>query len=119
MNADIDRYIKEIVRILVPLNTDRVILFGSAARNDMHIDSDLDLVVVLDEDRIPQSYEEKLYMRVAIKRALKSVNEQVAIDVIVYTKTEYMEMIKNRGSFLKEIAETGKVLYEKTSQGVA
>jgi len=101
------------------MNVEQIILFGSAARNEMHIDSDIDLVVVLDEQRIPESYEEKLQMRAQVKAAMKEVYERIAIDVIVYTTSEYQEMKKNRGSFLKELAETGKVIYEKTGQGVA
>ena len=119
MNSSLDQYITEIIDSLKSMNVEQIILFGSAARNEMHIDSDIDLVVVLDEERIPKSYEEKLQMRVKVKAAMNEVNKQIAVDVIAYTSSEYHEMQKNRGSFLKELAETGKVIYEKTGQGVA
>ena len=119
MNERLAQYTTKIVEALKPMNTERIILFGSGARNQMHLDSDLDLLIVLDEERIPETYEEKLSMRVKVKTALRCINEQIAIDVIAYTKAEYREMIKAPGSFLKEVTQTGRMLYEKTSQGVA
>ena len=115
MNAFVENYVAEIVESLKPIEPDRVILFGSAAYDTMHMDSDIDLVVVLDEERIPSSYEEKLSMRVRVKTEMKDINDRIALDVVVYTTAEYRELMKNKGSFLTELTTTGITIYEKKS----
>ena len=69
--------------------------------------------MVLDTDEIPKTYEEKLNLRVNVRRAVHSVNQHIPIDLIVYTRAEYEALMANKGSFLQELAETGKTIYEK------
>jgi len=82
-------------------------------------DSDLDLLVVLDVDRVPHNYDEKIKMKLAVRRAIRDINKEVAIDLLIYTIPEYEEFIKSDSSFSKEIKETGKIIYEKTSKAMA
>ncbi len=91
----------------------KVILFGSYARAKTHEDSDIDLLVVLDEDFVPKNYDGWLTLKVRIRKALREVNNEVTIDLLVYTKPQYEMLRTNMNSFQKEIHETGKVLYEK------
>ena len=100
---------------LLYMNPSRIIVFGSYAKGDFDADSDIDLVIILDDEHIPTSYDEKFEMRVAAKTALIKLNQRVPLDVIVYTKAEYQELMKTKGTFLTEISETGKVIYEKAS----
>ena len=115
VEAQTDKYIQRIMESLSALDIKKIILFGSYARGKVSEDSDIDLLVVLDEDILPQTYEEWLEIKMRVRRALRDINDSVAIDLLVYTKPQY-EMIKqNMNSFQKEIHEHGKVLYEKAS----
>jgi uncharacterized protein len=115
MTVTIEEQIKDLVNNLLELDPVKIIAFGSYATGEMHDDSDLDLLIVLNKDKIPQTYEEKMELKVEIRKKIREINKKIAIDIIVYTLPEYNEIIKNMGSFLKEIHETGKLLYEKAS----
>ena len=113
--TEIDQYLEHIVDSLKNLDVTEIILFGSI--NDGHYDdeSDIDLLVILDIDKIPQSYEEKMKMKLEIRKAIRSINREVAIDLLVYTKKEY-EILKQRGSnFFQDIIKNERKLYEKAS----
>jgi uncharacterized protein len=111
----IDDHIKELVNKLAELDPVKIIAFGSYATGETHEDSDIDLLIVLNIDTIPQTYEEKMNLKVEIRKAIREINKKIPIDIIVYTLPEYKEILKNMGSFLKEIHETGKLIYEKAS----
>jgi len=115
MTNFIDKQINELVTKLLELDPVKIIAFGSYATGDMHEDSDIDLLIVLNIDTIPQTYEEKMNLKVEIRKAIREINKKIPIDIIVYTLPEYNEIIKNMGSFLREIHETGKLIYEKAS----
>ena len=115
MTNYIDKQINELVTKLLELDPVKIIAFGSYATGDMHEDSDIDLLIVLNIDTIPQTYEEKMNLKVEIRKAIREINKKIPIDIIVYTLPEYNEVIKNMGSFLREIHETGKLIYEKAS----
>ena len=110
-----NQHINDIMTILSKINLYRVILFGSYAFGTADDESDIDLLIVLDDNTIPKNYEEWLEMKMKVRRLLRGINNEVAIDLLVYTKPQY-EMIKQEmNSFQKEIHETGKILYEKAS----
>ncbi len=54
-------------------------------------------------------------LKLDIRRSLRKINRKVAIDLLVYTKKEIEKMTEEKGSFFKEILDTGKKLYEKAS----
>ncbi|MDZ7794874.1 MAG: nucleotidyltransferase domain-containing protein [Spirochaetia bacterium] len=113
--TEIDNYLEAIVDSLKNLDVKEIILFGSI--NDGHYDdeSDIDLLVILDIDTIPQSYEEKMKMKLEIRKAIRRINRKIAIDLLVYTKKEY-EMLKQHGNnFFQDIIKNGRRLYEKAS----
>lgn len=108
-------YIDEIMRKLSTLNLCKVILFGSYANEKDDNESDIDLLVVLDENKLPENYDEWLEIKMKVRRTLREINKEIAIDLLVYTKPQYDLIRKEMNSFQKEIHETGKVLYEKAS----
>jgi len=110
------KYLGEILEKLKAINPKTVILFGSYASNDLTEDSDLDLLVVLDTNRVPTDYDEKLKMKLEVRRTIRDINKKVAIDLLIYTIPEYEEFINSGSSFSKEIEKTGKIIYEKTSK---
>ena len=108
-------YLKKILNNLKTINPKVVIVFGSYATNEMESDSDLDLLIVLDEDKIPSSYDEKLEMKLKVRKAIREINKEISIDLLIYTIPEYNAFLADNSSFSKELQETGKVVYEKAS----
>ena len=91
----------------------KIILFGSYARGNPHEDSDIDIMVILDNDHVSKTYKERLEKRLLIRNLVLEINRKIPIDILVYSKEE-LNMIKNHGNFfIDEIERTGKVIYEK------
>jgi len=110
-----DVYLKQILKSLKRINPKIVIVFGSYINGRIDEDSDIDLLIVLDEKKVPKSYDEKLDMKLKIRKLIRGINRKIAIDLLVYTIPEYEEFMKSGSSFSREIRETGKILYEKAS----
>ena len=106
-------YLTETVESLKALNPLKVVLFGSTARGETHEWSDLDILVVLDEDKIPQSYEEKMKLKLVVRKAIREQSYKVPIDLLVYTRPEYDALKAQNSSFIREISSEGKTLYER------
>ncbi len=92
-------------RILAVSNPTQIILFGSYARGDCGPDSDLDLLVVLDQVESPRA------ASVSLRGALRGL--LVPIDILV-TTPEQLEQHRNTiGLIYRTILSEGKVLYER------
>lgn len=113
--AQIEKYIDMITNRLKLMDIFKIILFGSYAEGNPDEESDIDLLVVLDENTLPKSYEEWLEIKMKVRRQLRDINNEVAIDLLVYTRPQYEAISKGMNSFQKEIHDTGKILYEKAS----
>jgi uncharacterized protein len=110
-----ETFLPQIINSLKNIDPLQVILFGSMVSGNINEDSDIDLVVILDNETLPNNYEEKLQNKIFVRNAILDISFKVAIDLLVYTKMEF-EKLKNIGNpFLKEITEKGKIIYEKTS----
>jgi len=107
-------YLDSIVSKIKLLNPYKVILFGSAVTGTLRWDSDLDLLVVLDTEKFPANYDERLENRMIVSRAIMDFNLKVPIDLIVYTRSEYKKFLELDGPKAKEINRHGKVVYERT-----
>ena len=97
---------------LVPLHVNKIILFGSFSRGEAHYESDIDLFVVTDDDFIPDSFAQKMEIKVKIAQALYHLREYSDIDLIVHTKPMYEKFIQLNSTFKKEILKTGTIVYE-------
>lgn len=111
----IDNYLVELVENIKTHNPLEIILFGSLAQSTYTSESDIDLLIILDLDRIPESYEEKMQYRSAIRKSIREINKRVAIDLLVFTRKEIEIMKDEKSAFWEEIDKTGKVMYEKAS----
>ena len=111
--------IHDIVSRLIALDPYRIVLFGSVASGTEELGSDIDLLVILDSEKISQTYEERMQSRLMVRKSLFAVNKHVPIDLIVYTKGEYELLQRQSPSFLQEIESTGKTLYEKAGDSEA
>lgn len=84
MNQEIFKEIQTLKRQLLP--NDRLILFGSQARDDAHEDSDWDLLVLLDKKGIHNWNDFDTY---AYPFTEIGWNYGVAINPLLYTKEEW------------------------------
>lgn len=78
----------------------------------MHLDSDIDLIVVTNDDHLPKSYKEKSDIYLEVSNLLTDIKSTIPIDLIVYTKPMYERFIELGSLFSKEISRKGTVLYE-------
>ncbi|MDZ7793898.1 MAG: nucleotidyltransferase domain-containing protein [Spirochaetia bacterium] len=108
-------YIDKILEKLSTLNVYKVILFGSYANEKEDEESDIDLLIVLNEDILPKNYDDWLEIKMRVRRVLREINRDVALDLLVYTRPQYELLKKEMNSFQKEIHESGKILYEEAS----
>lgn len=96
--------IEEIVSSLREYEPERIILFGSHARQDADEYSDLDLVVI-------KETEERFLDR--LKRVFDLINPDFALDILVYTPQEFAQMVEEGNVFLERVMEEGIVIYER------
>lgn len=90
-------------RIAREFQPERIILFGSHAYGQPSSDSDIDLLIIMPfEGRQSEQ---------AI-RILNRLNELAPIDLLVRRPEEIEERLEMGDSFMREIIERGKVLYE-------
>lgn len=83
---------------------ERVSLFGSYARGQRDLGTDLDVFVVWDTDK---AFVDRLRFLYSL------VNVPVDLDMVCYTPAEFRELRDER--FLRHIVEEEVVLYEKKS----
>ena len=116
MRADsINTTLENLVSCLKPSDPSKIILFGSHANGNPNEHSDIDLMVVLDNDHVSKTYQERLDKRVYIRKLVLEINRKIPLDILVYSKAE-LNIIKEHGNqFIEEIEKTGKILYEKAS----
>jgi uncharacterized protein len=106
-------YVDKIMEKLFELNIYKVIIFGSYVEGKADSESDIDLLIVLDEDTLPENYDQWLEIKMRVRRLLREINREVAIDLLVYTRPQY-EMIKSEmSSFQKEIHKNAVPRREK------
>ena len=94
------------------LNVSKVILFGSYAKETQSNDSDIDLLVVTNDNFVFDSFAQKMEAKLKIANALNSLRKFADIDLIVHTKPMYDQFIQLDSGFKKEIISTGSVIYE-------
>ena len=107
---NIDEISAEINERLKPLNPYKVILFGSYANGDADENSDIDLLVVLNKEEIPQNFKEKLENKVLVRNMILSLSKEVPIDLLVYSRKEYELINLSDNSFARNINKFGKIL---------
>ena len=103
----------DLVERLKAANPYKVILFGSHAYGVPGPESDIDLLVVTQDDFLPHSFEEKnaIYLRIA--NTIVEFEGDTPIDLIVHTKAMHQKFMEMGGMFSRKIAAEGKILYEK------
>ncbi|MCP4268626.1 MAG: nucleotidyltransferase domain-containing protein [Candidatus Brocadiaceae bacterium] len=102
---------KEIVnRIFMAEKISKIIVFGSYAYGRPSEDSDIDLLVVIDKDEYPRNYKEKSDNFLRISRAIRPIEKDIPIDLLVYTKSEFEKFVELGSLFSRKILSEGRVL---------
>lgn len=86
---------------------EKVILFGSHAYGKPDDNSDIDLVVILNERGLSKNYMEKLNQRQKVTQVLKNYRKKIPLDVLVYTREEWEKQLLNDNSFIRDIKTNG------------
>ncbi|MBW1729169.1 MAG: nucleotidyltransferase domain-containing protein, partial [Deltaproteobacteria bacterium] len=93
-----------IINQLKNLGVLKIIIFGSFAKGDVDVNSDLDLFVLMPSPRTGKEWMDIIY---------EKIDRKVASDIIVFNEEELKEKLPS-SSFLQSITK-GKVVYEKTA----
>ncbi len=107
-DAIIDQMVQAIVGEADP---EMVILFGSRARGDFRVHSDVDLIVVEAEPFGPQRSRHKEMLR--LRRALRPFT--VPVDVLVYSQADVDYWRDSLNYVLARALREGRVLYERSA----
>ena len=99
---DITKKVKTIVK---NYNPEKIILFGSYADGNPTSESDIDLLIITENDK--SNWEVSIDISLLLKHSFP-------IDIIVKTPGEVKKRIKMGDFFLKNILKNGKLLYERT-----
>ena len=103
-------YISLIIEKLKPINPYKIILFGSHAYGNPSHNSDIDLIVVTDDDYFPKNFKEKSEIYLSVSRNIREISKTMPIDLLVYTRTEFEQFIKLDSLFSRKIINEGKEL---------
>ena len=102
--ADIEDRVRIGIDRLQPLDPQRIILFGSAARGDVHDYSDIDLCVIHETS---EGFTDR------ILHALTLLVDVPEAQPICYTPAEFDRMARRRNPFIERILGEGRVVYER------
>ncbi len=112
-------FIQKLKESLRELDPYLVLLFGSYAYGNPDKNSDIDLLVVTNDEFTPESYNERIEIQLSISKHIFEIAKQVPIDLIVYTIPMYKRFIEQNSNFAHEILTKGKILYERHNATVA
>ena len=108
--VDIERIRSEIVERLMPLQPDKIILFGSYAYGEPHEESDIDLFIINDAPK----EEVRQYDLSAMKNLRDLIFKyKIGFDVLSDSRSRIDYRINDLNDyFYKDIIEKGKILWE-------
>jgi uncharacterized protein len=112
-------YIQELINQLKTINPYLIILFGSYAYGTPDEDSDIDMLVVTNDDFMPSTYSEQLEYRLSVKKLIRQTAKKVPVDLLVYSKPMFEKFKALESSFSKEILQNGKKIYESNHTKLA
>lgn len=106
-------YIQQLKESLSKLDPYLVLLFGSYAHGIPHTDSDLDILVVLNDNSMPSTFRERQQLYLRVSPYTRPVARQIPVDLLVYTIPMFEKLKQQNSSFSKEILQKGVVIYER------
>ena len=112
-------YIRQLKTNLSKIDPYLVLLFGSFAYGSPDADSDLDVIVVLNDHSMPETFKEKQDMYLKVSAYTRSVAKQIPIDLMVFTIPMFEQFKLANTSFSEEILTKGIVIYETEHHSMA
>lgn len=107
-NSDKSEVVKEVVGLLSGISLiKKIILFGSFARGNHQLLSDVDLLVIGDFGG------KILERRLELYKSLRAIHKRIDIDLFPLREDEIEELLKKDSPFIKEIYRKGEVIYER------
>ena len=104
--TDLNRRLDEVTDALVKLfNPERILLFGSFAREEENEDSSIDILIITKTDF---SFIQR------IKEAIKVTDGDPPVEPLVYTPGEINLMLKQGEGFVDTVLKEGVLLYSRT-----
>ncbi|MDW8270093.1 MAG: nucleotidyltransferase domain-containing protein [Anaerolineae bacterium] len=100
--ARLEAEVQSLVAQLRAMGAVTIILFGSLARGHISLFSDIDLLVLFEEERPARELTRRVY---------EAIHTGEAVDILAYSLGDF-EKRRERPFFRKLLAE-GKVLYER------
>ena len=92
-------------RLVLSFSPEKVVLFGSYAKDTIHLGSDVDLLVVADLSRSPEAYQRRARQLTADCFPL--------VDVVFASPADVAVAAEARSPFLHSILGGGVVIYER------
>jgi len=92
------------------LPTSEAYLFGSQARGAATADSDVDLAVVTSDEPEQPDFQSRLRRAVAIRRRLRAVLPGFPLDVLVYSPSEWRQLLTHQPILAGTIVTAGRRL---------
>jgi predicted nucleotidyltransferase len=105
LGQELTQQINKIVESLKAYEPERIILFGSAVRDDFDEYSDLDIVIIKKTDKrfVERLVEVVEFLGPDLPHA----------DIFVYTPEEFERMKEEENPFIEQVLKSGKIVYEK------
>ena len=104
---NLNEYIKFVLNKLISFyNPEKVYLFGSQARKDADLNSDIDFLVIAETNK------PKKKRTIDFRKKLRGKNEY-PVDIIVYTPEEFNEWCDVINTIPYRVNEEGELLYER------
>jgi predicted nucleotidyltransferase len=100
----VDQAVRTLIEVAHP---ERIILFGSYAQGTHKPDSDLDILVVTNDEATPPHQQ-----TARLRRSLDNV--LMSIDIVVAPASKLAELCKQPGLIYREACTKGKVVYERS-----
>jgi len=88
-------------------NISNVILFGSYAYGKPNTDSDIDLLVILNDNEAINNYSDRIKKRVMISKSLINIIKKTPIDILVHTSKEWKKLLDSGSFFYQDIKDKG------------
>ena len=101
--AKADAVVQRLIEAAAPR---QIYLFGSFVRGETDADSDLDVMVVVDD-----SVENTRQESVRLRHLLRGI--RLAMDVLVVTASSFAAHRHTPGLIYREVAENGRLVYER------
>jgi len=90
-------------QIIKKYGPEKIILFGSAAKGELHSESDADFLIIKKDT--------PLYGADRIREISKIIKRDIPVDFFIYRPDEFDKRLSMGDPFLKSIIKEGKVLY--------